>query len=145
MATILAVDKDVLQLEMLSHLLRQEGHKVHATVEPEIALDLLQSQLVDLVLVEPVLPRLDSIRICQQMRQLNPYTPLLVVSERREEDQNARPLLAAADDYIVQPFSPRSPLAPGTRLLRRPHHTPGGRWPDRNFPIGEVSPNPHQD
>ena len=35
MATILAVDKDTLQLEVLSHLLRQEGHKVHSTAEPE--------------------------------------------------------------------------------------------------------------
>ena len=144
MATILAVDKDTLQLEVLSHLLKQEGHKVHATAEPETALDLLQSQLIDLVVVEPALPRHDSVRICQQMRQLNPYTPLLVLSERREEDQIVRTLLAAADDYVVKPFSPRYLLARVTVLLRRSNLNRSGRWVDENLSIGEISLNLQQ-
>jgi two-component system response regulator MprA len=144
MATILAVDKDTLQLEVLSHLLRQEGHKVHATAEPETAFDVLQSQLIDLVVVEPSLPRHDAVRVCQQMRQLNPYTPLLVLSERREEDQIVRTLLAAADDYIVKPFSPRYLLARVTVLLRRSNLNRGGRWVDENLSIGEVSLNLQQ-
>ena len=144
MATILAVDKDTLQLEVLSHLLRQEGHKVHSTAEPERALDLLQTQVIDLVVVEPALPRHDAVRICQQMRQLNPYTPLLVLSERHEEDQIVRTLLAAADDYIVKPFSPRYLLARVTVLLRRSNLNRGGRWLDENLSIGEVSLNLQQ-
>ena len=144
MATILAVDKDTLQLEVLSHLLRQEGHKVHATAEPEIAFDVLQSQLIDLVVVEPALPRHDAVRVCQQMRQLNPYTPLLVLSERREEDQIIRTLLAAADDYVVKPYAPRHLLARVTVLLRRSNLNRGGRWPDENLSIGEVSLNLQQ-
>ena len=144
MATILAVDKDTLQLEVLSHLLRQEGHKVHSTAEPERALDLLQTQVIDLVVVEPALPRHDAVRICQQMRQLNPYTPLLVLSERHEEDQIVRTLLAAADDYIVKPFSPRYLLARVTVLLRRSNLNRGGRWMDENLSIGEVSLNLQQ-
>ena len=144
MATILAVDKDTLQLEVLSHLLRQEGHKVHATAEPETAFDLLQSQLIDLVVIEPSLPRHDAVRVCQQMRQLNPYTPLLVLSERREEDQIVRTLLAAADDYIVKPFSPRYLLARVTVLLRRSNLSRGGRWLDENLSIGEISLNLQQ-
>ena len=141
MATILAVDKDTLQLEMLSHLLRQEGHRVHATAEPETAFDLLQSQLIDLVVVEPSLPRQDGVRICPRMRQLNPYMPLLVVSERREEEQIVRTLLAAADDYVVKPFSPRYLLARVTVLLRRSDLARGGRWVDDNLSIGEIALN----
>jgi two-component system alkaline phosphatase synthesis response regulator PhoP len=144
LATILAVDKDTLQLEMLSHLLRQEGHKVHATAEPEQALDLLQSQLVDLVIVEPSLPRHDGVRICQQMRQLNPYTPLLALSERREEEQIIKTLLAAADDYVVKPYSHRFLLARVTVLLRRANLARGGRWADENLSIGEISLNLQQ-
>jgi two-component system alkaline phosphatase synthesis response regulator PhoP len=140
-ATVLAVDKDTLQLELLSHLLRQEGHKVHATAEPETALDLLQSQLVDLVIVEPSLPRYDGVRFCQQLRQLNPYTPLLVLSERREEDQIVRTLLAAADDYVIKPFSPRYLLARVTVLLRRANLNRSGPWVDENLSIGEIALN----
>src|ERR1700730_7867118 len=141
MATILAVDKDTLQLEVLSHLLRQEGHKVHATAEPETALDLLQTQLIDLVVVEPSLPRHDSVRFCQQLRQLNPYTPLLVLSERHDEDQIVRTLLAAADDYVIKPFSPRYLLARVTVLLRRANLNRSGPWVDENLSIGEIALN----
>jgi two-component system, OmpR family, alkaline phosphatase synthesis response regulator PhoP len=140
-ATILAVDKDTLELEVLGHLLRQQGHKVHATAEPETALDLMQSQLIDLVIVEPALPRHDGVRVCQQMRQLNPYTPLLAVSERREEEQIVRTLLAAADDYIVKPYSHRNLLARVTVLLRRADVSRNGRWADENLSIGEIALN----
>jgi two-component system alkaline phosphatase synthesis response regulator PhoP len=75
------------------------------------------------------------------MRQLNPYTPLLVLSERREEDQIVRTLLAAADDYVVKPFSPRYLLARVTVLLRRANLNRGGRWVDENLSIGEIALN----
>lgn len=141
MATILAVDKDPLQLELLSFLLKQEGHKVHATPEPEQALDLLQSQMIDLVIFEIALQRHDGIRICQQMRQLNPYTPLMIVSERQEEDQIVRGLLMAADDYVLKPFSPRQLLARVHAHLRRANLSRSARWADENLSIGEISLN----
>lgn len=144
MATILAVDKDPLQLELLSFLLRQEGHKVHATLEPEQALDLLQSQLIDLVILEIALQRYDGLRICQQMRQVNPYTPLMIVSERQDEEQIVRGLLIAADDYVVKPFSPRQLLARVHAHLRRANLSRAGRWGDENLSIGEISLNLQQ-
>jgi two-component system, OmpR family, alkaline phosphatase synthesis response regulator PhoP len=144
MATILAVDKDPLQLDLLSHLLQGQGHKVHATPEPEQALDLLQSQLIDLVILETVLPRHDGFRVCQQMRQLNPYTPLMILSERHEEEQIVRGLTAAADAYVIKSVSPRQLLAQVTALLRRGSLTRGGRWGDDNLSIGEITLNLQQ-
>lgn len=144
MATILAVDKDPLQLELLSFLLKQEGHKVHVTAEPDQALGLLQSQLIDLVIVEIVLQRHDGMRVCQQMRQLNPYTPLMILSERQDEDHIVRALLMAADDYVLKPFSPRQFLARVHALLRRANLNRGGRVVDENVSIGEISLNLQQ-
>ena len=144
MATILAVDKDTLQLDLLTHLLQGQGHKVHATPEPEQALDLLQSQLIDLVILETVLPRHDGFRVCQQMRQLNPYTPLMILSERYDEDQIVRGLTAAADAYVIKTVSPRQLLAQVTALLRRSNLNRGGRWLDENLSIGEISLNLQQ-
>lgn len=144
MATILAVDKDPLQLDLLSHLLQGQGHKVHATPEPEQALDLLQSQLIDLVILETVLPRHDGMRVCQQMRQLNPYTPLMILSERGDEDQIIKGLTAAADAYVMKSVSPRQLLAQVTALLRRGSLNRGGRWGDDNLSIGEITLNLQQ-
>jgi two-component system alkaline phosphatase synthesis response regulator PhoP len=143
-ATILAVDKDPLELELLSFLLRQEGHKVLATPEPEQALELLQSQLIDLVILEIALQRHDGMRVCQQMRQVNPYTPLMIVSERQEEDQIIRGLLMAADDYVIKPFSPRQLLARVHAHLRRASLVRAGRWGDENLSIGEIALNLQQ-
>ena len=143
-ATILAVDKDPLQLELLSFLLKQEGHKVHATPEPDQALDLLQNQLIDLVILEISLQRHDGMRVCQQMRQLNPYTPLMIVSERHEEDLIIRGLMMAADDYVIKPFSPRQLLARVHAHLRRANVNRSGRWTDENLSIGEISLNLQQ-
>lgn len=144
MATILAVDKDSLQLDLLTHLLQGQGHKVHATPEPEQALDLLQSQLIDLVILETVLPRHDGMRVCQQMRQLNPYTPLMILSERNDEDQIVKGLTAAADAYIIKSVSPRQLLAQVNALLRRGSLTRGARLGDDNLSIGEITLNLQQ-
>ena len=144
MATILAVDKDPLQLDLLSHLLQGQGHKVHATPEPEQALELLQSQVIDLVILETILPRHDGMRVCQQMRQVNPFTPMMILSERHDEDQIVRGLTAAADAYVIKSVSPRQLLAQVTALLRRGSMTRNGRWGDDNLSIGEITLNLHQ-
>ena len=139
MPTILAIDKDPLQLDLLSHLLKGQGYTVHATAEPDQALDLLQSQLIDLVILETVMPRHDGMRVCQQMRQLNPYTPLMILSERQDEDQIVRGLTAAADAYVIKSVSPRQLLAQVRALLRRGSLTRTGRWGDDNLSIGEMT------
>jgi two-component system alkaline phosphatase synthesis response regulator PhoP len=142
-ATVLAVDKDTLQLEFLTFLLKQEGHRVHATTEADVALDYLQSQVVDLAIVETALHRQDGFPICQQMRQLNPRLPLMILSERREEEQICHGLRIAADDYVVKPFSPHQLMARVHALLRR---TALDRHPviAEHLSIGEISLNLQQ-
>lgn len=139
MATVLTLDKDVLQLEVLASLLKHEGHRVHPTADPEAALAILQSSLVDLVIVEPATQRPDGIRLCQQIRQLNPYRPLMIVSERGDEEQIFKAMMVAADDYMVKPLSPRLFVAHVHALLRRAEQVRGQRWQDQNVAIGEIS------
>lgn len=144
MPTILAVDKDPLQLDLLSHLLKGQGYKVHAAAEPAQALVLLQSQLIDLVILETVMARHDGMRVCQQMRQLNPYTPLMILSERHDEDHIVRGLTAAADAYVIKSVSPRQLLAQVTALLRRGSLTRTRQWGDGMLSIGEMTLNLQQ-
>ena len=141
MATILLLDKDPIHLEVLTHLLQTQGHKVLSTPEPEQALELVQSQLIDLVILETVLPRYDGLRVCQQMRQLNPYMPLMILSERQDEDQIVRGLMAAADVYVIKSVSFRQLIAQVGALLRRGSMTRNGRWGDDNLSIGEITLN----
>jgi DNA-binding response OmpR family regulator len=144
MATILALDKDALQLNLLGFLLREQGHKVYGTPEPDTALDLLESQVIDLVIVEIALQRHDGLRVCQQIRQLNPYLPLMILSERQDEEHIVQGLMLAADDYVTKPFAPRALLARVHALLRRATLSRDGRWMEDNISIGEISLNLQQ-
>lgn len=118
LARVLTVDKDALILELLKFLLGKDGHRVHPTPDPDEALGILQSTVVDLVTLEIALPRHDGMRLCHEIRQLSPFTPIMIISERNDEEQIVRGL-AAADDYVVKPFSPRLLLARVAALVRR--------------------------
>lgn len=138
MATILALDKDAFQLELLRFLLNQDGHHVYTTTDADMAFDILRSQNIELVMVETGLPRRDGHRICQQIRQQYRVLPLMIVSERNEEDQIVRGLMEAADDYVTKPFSPHHLLARVRALLRRSgHYSDDGRG--GNVGIGEIN------
>jgi two-component system, OmpR family, alkaline phosphatase synthesis response regulator PhoP len=143
-ATILAVDKDPLNLNLLGFLLRENGHKVYVTAEPDTALSLIRSQRIDLVILEIALQRHDGIRVCQQVRQLDPYIPLLIVTERRDEEDMVQTLMIAADDYLTKPYSPRPLLARIHALLRRCALNRDGRWVEEDVSVGEISLNLQQ-
>jgi DNA-binding response OmpR family regulator len=139
MATILALDKDSVQLEVLSFLLGKQGHGVHSTVDAEDAFEHLQSNTVDLIVVEPSLPRQDASRLCQQIRRLSPHTPLMIVSERGDEDQIVHSLMTAADDYVTKPISPRQFLARVHALLRRSQITSSGEFQNEDITVGQIT------
>ncbi|HZK74534.1 MAG TPA: response regulator transcription factor [Clostridia bacterium] len=141
MATLLALDRDPLQLDLLAYLLRRERHQVHTTTEPEAAIEMLQRDAVDLIVLETALPRHDGYRLCHQIRQLHPVIPLMILSERPEEEAIVRGLLAGADDYVVKPYSPRILLARVQALLRRPAAERGQSGRGVQVSVGEVSLN----
>jgi DNA-binding response OmpR family regulator len=78
------------------------------------------------------------------MRQLNPCLPVLIVSELHDEEHIVESLLAAADDYVTKPFSPRFLLAMVHALLRRASLARDGHWAQDNIAIGEVLLNLQQ-
>jgi DNA-binding response OmpR family regulator len=143
-ATILAVDKDPLNLNLLGYLLREQGHKVYATSEPDTALELLRSQMIDLVIIEILLKRHDGVAICRQIRQVSPLMPLMILSELRDEDHIVESLMVAADDYITKPFSPRSLLARVHAILRRASLSRGNDWANDDLAIGAIGLNLRQ-
>lgn len=99
---------------------------------------------MDLVLIETSLPRYDGYRLGQQIRQLKPQIPLVVVSDRQDEEYVVRSLLAFADDYILKPYSPRQLLARIHALLRRAGAPHINRSEDGSVVVGQLSLNLHQ-
>jgi DNA-binding response OmpR family regulator len=137
MSDVLVLDKDQLQLDLFTFLLKQEGHGVHATSQPEVAFDVLRSRTIDLVIMETALPRDDGERIGRQIRQLNSKIPLMIVSETDKEEQILRGL-TYADEYVTKPFAPRQFLARVHALIRRAGFSNRSGAQDENLSIGEI-------
>ena len=138
MATVLAIDKDPVELDLLTFLLEKQGHAVRKATAAEAAFAFLERQQVELVVMDPALPRQDGDRVCQQIRHIHPHMPLMIVSERRSQDQIVNSLISVADDYVTKPFSPREFLARVHALLRRAQLA-DTRGQDEDITIGEVS------
>ncbi|HVD01816.1 MAG TPA: response regulator transcription factor [Candidatus Dormibacteraeota bacterium] len=141
MASVLVLDGDPLQLELTALLLARDDHRPLTTGDPEKAFEILETEQVELVLFDISLPRHDGYRVGQQIRHQRPGIPLAVVSDRVEQEQVVRCLLAFADDFINKPFAPREMLARVHSLLRRAGLTSGARAADGSLVVGEIALN----
>jgi two-component system NtrC family sensor kinase len=120
--TILAVDDDPLQLDLLNMMLTRIGYTVVSASTGEAALrTLTERPEIDLVLLDVMLPGgLDGLQVCQRIRTdlSRPYLPVLMVTALGDPEQVVRGLDAGADDYITKPFTQREILARVQAALR---------------------------
>jgi two-component system response regulator RegX3 len=140
---ILAIVNDPLQIELTTMLLRRDGHEPVATSDPDVALRILETQEIDLVMLDTALPRHDGYRVGQQIRQLKPAVPIVVVSERDDDDGVVRCLLAFADDFVAKPFVPRELLARVHAVLRRAGLARSARGVDGSIVVGDIALSRH--
>src|SRR5690606_23794018 len=94
------------------------------------ALQMVYEQQPDLIVLDIMLPSLDGLEVCKQLRQKGIGTPVLMLSARDEEADKVIGLELGADDYLTKPFSPRELVARVKALLRRvqPEHVPATVW-----------------
>jgi two-component system phosphate regulon response regulator PhoB len=121
MATILIVDDEYDLAGRLEFNCRQAGHHpllAHSAAE---ALDLLERQSVDLVLLDVMLPDLSGHEVCRRIK-CRPHTegvPVMMISARGEEQQRTKGFESGADDYLTKPFSMRELMLRVAALLKR--------------------------
>ena len=122
--SLLLVEDDDTIRETILEALDQEGSRVTACANGRDALKVLRSDARQerpfaLVLLDLMLPGLDGLELCRQLRQAGDSTPILVVSARDSEADRVRGLEVGADDYLVKPFGMRELVARCRALLRR--------------------------
>ena len=105
--------------EGLVDLLTGDGHAVTAVGDGQAAVAHGLREAVDLVVLDLMLPRLDGIGVCRQLRAARPGMPILMLTARGSEDDKVRGLGEGADDYVTKPFSARELLARVRALGRR--------------------------
>jgi two-component system, OmpR family, phosphate regulon response regulator PhoB len=120
-ASILLVEDEPAQREILVYNLGAEGYDVVTAADGEEAMMLVAEQVPDLVLLDWMLPHVSGLEVCRRLRQ-RPETravPILMLSARSEEVDRVRGLETGADDYLVKPYSVAELIARVKAQLRR--------------------------
>ncbi len=121
MANVLVVDDEEPILELLKFNLEKEGYKVSSAKNGAEALASLQKEIPDLVVLDVMLPGMDGLEVCRQMRQYAKFSdiPVIMLTAKGEEIDKIVGLELGADDYMTKPFSPRELIARIKARLRR--------------------------
>ena len=119
--TILVVEDDSALRDTIAYNLRGEGYVVLTAADGITALEIARQNPVSLVLLDLMLPRLDGLDVCRQLRSKTETanTSILMLTARGEETDKIIGLELGADDYVTKPFSWKELRARVRALLRR--------------------------
>ncbi len=115
---ILVVDDDPPSVKMISFLLREEGYEVVSADNGESALELIDREAPDLVILDVMMPHLDGFEVCRRIRQKQDV-PVIFLSAKGETVDKVAGLELGADDYLAKPFEPAELLARVKAVTRR--------------------------
>lgn len=116
---VLIVEDEPLLREGLADLLKGAGHSVETVANGLSGLARGIDPTFDLILLDLMLPKLDGIAVCRQIRELRPAVPILMLTARGSEEEKVQGFQAGADDYLTKPFGTQELLARITALGRR--------------------------
>ena len=116
---LLLIDDDADLLASLRVVLGAEGHTVTAAIAGRQGLGLAERERFDAIVCDINLPDVDGFSICRQLRARGDTTPLVLLTSRDGDIDEALGLELGADDYITKPFSTRVLLARLVALARR--------------------------
>lgn len=118
-ARLLVVEDDDTIRDTVAEALEMEGFGVTAATNGRSAWDLLSRDSYDLVVLDLMLPGINGLDLCRQLRQTSSPPLILVVSARDTETDRVLGLEVGADDYLIKPFGMRELVARCRALLRR--------------------------
>lgn len=119
--TVLVVEDEAAQREVLTYNLEAEGFRVTRAENGEEALVLIDEESPDIIVLDWMLPNVSGIEVCRQIKT-RPGTrnvPIIMLSARSEEVDRVRGLETGADDYVVKPYSVIELMARVRAQLRR--------------------------
>ncbi|WP_418790036.1 response regulator transcription factor [Phosphitispora sp. TUW77] len=116
--TILVADDESKMRDLVKMYLGREGFTVIEAGDGEQALQLLGQTKIDLVILDVMMPKIDGLTACREIRR-DYDIPVIMLTARGEEIDRVLGFELGADDYVVKPFSPRELVARVKALLRR--------------------------
>jgi two-component system, OmpR family, alkaline phosphatase synthesis response regulator PhoP len=117
--TVLVVEDEISIATLLKYNLEQAGFDVLLAHDGQDGLDMAVEQSPDLMLLDLMLPKLDGVEVCKELRRLRINVPIIMLTARDDEFDKVLGLELGADDYMTKPFSPREVIARVKAVLRR--------------------------
>jgi DNA-binding response OmpR family regulator len=117
--TILVVEDETLTRTKIRRALLKEGFKVTEAESGEDALNLLQQEQFQLMVLDIILPGMDGFEVCSCVKAAAPGIGIIILSNLGGVQDRLRGLALGADDYMVKPFSPEELVARTRAVLRR--------------------------
>jgi len=118
MRILLAEDEEDLS-RALCAILKHEKYSVDAVCDGEAALDYIETEIYDAIILDVMMPKLDGISVLRAARERGISTPVLLLTAKSEIEDKVEGLDAGADDYVTKPFSAKELLARIRSALRR--------------------------
>lgn len=115
---ILVVDDNKEIVYSISELLKYEGYEILKAYDGMEALDILEREAVDLILLDVMMPRLNGLSALMKLREKS-RIPVIILSAKTEESDKVSGLTLGADDYIEKPYNPAELIARVKAHLRR--------------------------
>lgn len=122
---ILVVDDEERMVRFIRLNLEHDGFQVIEAFRGAKAIDMIRTQLPDLVLLDVMLPDFDGFEVLRLIRETS-SVPVIMLTAKGEEEDRVRGLEIGADDYISKPFSPRELVSRIRAVLRRVQISSGG-------------------
>jgi two-component system alkaline phosphatase synthesis response regulator PhoP len=118
---VLVVDDEEPILELLKYNLEKQGYDVRTATDGQIAVDTAKKFHPDLVLLDIMMPRMDGVEACRQLRSIPELqnTFIVFLTARSEEYSEVAGFDVGADDYITKPIKPRALMSRISALFRR--------------------------
>lgn len=116
---ILVVDDDKNTRKLLKAVLETEGYRVSTAENGEYALDVIDRNVVDLVVLDIMMPKMDGYEFTKILREENNNLPILMVSAKQMPEDKRQGFLVGTDDYMTKPIDETEMLLRIKALLRR--------------------------
>lgn len=119
MKKLLIVEDEPSILKLLTYNLEQDGYEIESSMDGAEGLQLALNNNYDMVLLDLMLPSMNGMDICRNLRQAKVEVPIIMLTAKDTEIDKILGLEIGADDYITKPFSPREVVARMKAIFRR--------------------------
>jgi len=117
--TILIVEDEPSIATLITYNLQQVGYETVIMYDGHKVVDFVMKQPIDFIILDLMLPGMDGLQICQQIRQRGNDVPILMLTAKADEASKVIGLQTGADDYLTKPFSPKELIARIEAIFRR--------------------------